>query len=349
MRESVKIAIFFDGGTENPYITLLVRGLRQIGYEVSYVSACSPRWLWENRKNVDVLHFQWAQYFYDSDNALSSTIWAIFFFVKLLIARILGYEIVWTVHNIMPHEESLGYGDIIARCSLVFLANNIIVHCCEAARLLKGAFGTIGARCHLHVIPHGHYIGWYPDAPSKSEVRAHFRIPDSEYVYLYFGAIRPYKGLEKLIHTFQKLTSSRLIIAGKPHDSQTEALIRQWSEKDPRIFLHLSFVPDERVTSFFECADAVVLPFSDVLTSGSAVLALSLGRPVIAPALGCLPELVSDRLGLLFDADSPDGLRDAMTDIRCRKYSPNDIKTHMLKNYDWMDIATRYRGPYHSA
>lgn len=344
--EKLRIAILYEGGNENPYLALLIRGLRQAGYDVSCKAACSPQWLWKNRQGLDVLHFQWVQYFYNSNNAFSSTLWAIFFFFKLIIARILGYRIVWTVHNIMPHERSPGFGDVIARYGLVILANDIVFHCRTAARLLKEAFGTRGK---LHVIPHGHYIGWYPDPPSKSEARAHFNIPDSEYVYLYFGVIRPYKGLEKLIHTFKKLSFGRLIIAGKPHNLQIESLIRQLSEKDPRISLHLSFIPDTLVTSFFECADSVVLPFSDVLTSGSAILALSLGRPVIAPALGCLPELISDRFGLNFDADSPEGLRDAMIDIRLRQYSSEEIKRSMMKNYDWLEIAELYRGPYGSA
>jgi len=349
MGKTLRIAIFYEGGTENPYLALLMRALRQAGYDVSFAAACSPRWLWKNRKDIDVIHFQWVQYFYVSDNAFLSTLWAIFFFFKLIVARILGYRIVWTVHNIMPHERSPGFIDYIAHRSIAFLANDIIVHCHEAARLLQEAFGSIGTRFKLHVIPHGHYIGWYPDRLSKIEARDYFKIPDSEYVYLYFGAIRPYKGLEKLIQTFKKLSSGRLIIAGKPHNLQIESLIRQLSEKDPRISLHLSFIPDTLVTSFFECADSVVLPFSDVLTSGSAILALSLGRPVIAPALGCLPALISDRLGLIFDADSPEGLMEAMVDIRLRQYSAEEIKRSMMKNYDWLEIAKLYRGPYGSA
>lgn len=338
--------MFYEGGTENPYLALLLRGLRQAGYDVSCVAACSPRWLWENRNAVDVLHFQWVQYFYVSSNSLSSSLWAIFFFFKLLLARIIGYRIVWTVHNIMPHERSPGFGDVIARYSLVLLANNIVVHCRTAVRLLEEAFVTRGK---LHVIPHGHYIGWYPDRLAKIEARDYFKIPEAEYVYLYFGAIRPYKGLEKLINTFKKLPTGRLIIAGKPHNSQIELMIRQLSENDPRISLHLFFIPDQMVTSFFGCTDAVVLPFSDVLTSGSAILALSLGRPVIAPSRGCLPELISDRFGLIFNADSPDGLRDAMIDIRLRQYSSEEIKKSMMKNYDWPETAKLYREPYGSA
>jgi glycosyltransferase involved in cell wall biosynthesis len=73
-----------------------------------------------------------------------------------------------------------------------------------------------------------------------------------------------------------------------------------------------------------------------------------MGRPVIATALGCLPELISDRFGLLFDTDLPDGLRKAMIDIRLRQYISEDIKSYMLENHNWLEIAKRYRSPYHS-
>jgi hypothetical protein len=54
-------------------------------------------------------------------------------------------------------------------------------------------------------------------------------------------------------------------------------------------------------------------------------------------------------LGLIFDADSPEGLMEAMVDIRLRQYSAEEIKRSMMKNYDWLEIAKLYRGPYGSA
>lgn len=341
-----RIAFFYNAGSDNPYMTLLCRALRQEGYDVSCVESCSPGWLWKNRNTIDILHFQWVQYFYVGGTACSSTVWALIFLMKLILARVTGYRIVWTVHNIMPHEKSPGISDFIAHKGLVLLADEIVVHCQAAAGLLQEAFGK---RRNIHVIPHGHYAGWYPGCPSRSEARAHFGIPESEYVYLCFGAIRPYKGLERLIPSFRRTLSGRLIIAGKPLNPQMEASIRQLCENDPRISLHLSFISDPLVTLFFECADTVVLPFSDVLTSGSAILALSLGKPVIAPALGCLGELISDRFGLLFDPESPQGLESAMIDIRHRQYPSEEIKKHMRVCYDWLDIAKRYRALYDPA
>lgn len=343
IRKPTKIAIFFDSGTENPYMTLLVRGLCKIGYEVSYSSACSPRWLLNNRKIIDVLHFHWVQYFYYNDNAFLSTIWAIIFLIKLLIARIFGYKIVWTVHNIMPHEKAPGYGDIIARYALVLLAHDIIVHCGAAGDLFKERFKR---KSHIHVIAHGHYMGWYKEADSRNAARTFLNIPEEDFVYLYFGTIKAYKGLEKLINVFKKLASGHLIIAGKPHNRNIETTLRQMAEDDSKISLHLHFVPDNQVYQFFSGVDAVVLPFTDVLSSGSAILALSFGKPVIAPALGCLPELITDQCGVLFDPYDPDGLQKSMMMIRFNCYNSDEIKLYMKNNFNWDDIAEFYEIPY---
>ena len=55
-----------------------------------------------------------------------------------------------------------------------------------------------------------------------------------------------------------------------------------------------------------------MLPFRDILTSGSAILALSHGRPVIAPAIGCLPETLPADAAILYDPDAPEALGAAL-------------------------------------
>ena len=72
--------------------------------------------------------------------------------------------------------------------------------------------------------------------------------------------------------------------------------------------LALGAVPDDRMQVYLRAADAVVLPYRDVLTSGSAILAMTFGQPVIAPAIGCLPESLGSEGTILYDADAPDGL-----------------------------------------
>ena len=80
----------------------------------------------------------------------------------------------------------------------------------------------------------------------------------------------------------------------------------------PRIDLRLSFVPDDELPVLLAAADAVVLPFRDILTSGSAILAMSYGRAVIAPSLGCLPETLDPEAAILYDPLGPDALGRAL-------------------------------------
>ena len=113
-------------------------------------------------------------------------------------------------------------------------------------------------------------------------------------VFAFVGAIRGYKGVGELLEAFAGSTDlgpdARLLICGKPLPARLGRELEQRAVADPRIVLRLERMPEEELSQVLRAADVVVLPFRDILTSGSAILALSLGRPVIAPALGCLPE-----------------------------------------------------------
>jgi len=66
------------------------------------------------------------------------------------------------------------------------------------------------------------------------------------------------------------------------------------------ISLYLRYIEDNEVQVFFNACDIVVLPYLNILTSGAAVLALSFGRPVIAPDKGCIPELLNETMAFLY-------------------------------------------------
>ena len=91
---------------------------------------------------------------------------------------------------------------------------------------------------------------------------------------------------------------------------------------------------------YFNACDFVVLPFSDVMTSSSAMLALSFGRPIIAPAIGCLPEIITPETGLLYNPTHSDGLVEAL-----RKCSTLDAAKMgecarlSVRRFTWDDLA----------
>jgi len=102
----LRVAFLAAANTDNPYLTLLAQHLREIGHTITFVQQCSPQWLWQSRRTTDVLHFHWVQYFYNSPRVWVSSVWALIFFFKLLLARTLGYRIVWTFTTFCPTNVS---------------------------------------------------------------------------------------------------------------------------------------------------------------------------------------------------------------------------------------------------
>jgi len=89
---------------------------------------------------------------------------------------------------------------------------------------------------------------------------------------------------------------------------------------------------------YLRACDVLVTPYNEVLSSGSAILGLSFGRPVIAPAIGCLKDLIVEGCGFLYDPSQPDGLQDAMRAAMDVKFDEAHIMAEASK-LDWRESA----------
>jgi len=273
-------------------------------------------WVRQNRGRIDILHFNWPSYYYAAPD-LKQAVRDLLLFVRCVsLAQDCGYRIVWTVHNLFAHEIEQTEVDHLARVVLARLANALVIHCQSARDRLRDSLDRTGE--DIFFIPHGHYIDVYPNYLSRQEARARLGLTEGEFVYLFFGYVRPYKGVSALIDAFktQPGDSLRLIVAGHPHPASYVAELARHAGDDSRIRLDTKLIPAHEVQTYFNAADAVVLPFENVLTSGSLILALSFGKPVIAPALGGIPELVSEDIGVLYDPLRPTALAEALALLR---------------------------------
>lgn len=301
---------------ENPYLGLLEQGLAAhgIGYAADPNDGLSWCWLWTQRGQTQVLHFHWLEYHYDRATKAKSAIALALFLLKITVARAMGYRIVWTVHNIGAHEPK--HPALDARCwgMMTRLAHAIIVHCNDAGQQVRRRWG--GAN-KITVIPHPAYTSLYNDVPDRCTARATLGLLPDQKVLLYFGAIRPYKGVEEAIAAFRQIDDpkARFVIAGRPLNEPIKAQLAQLIEGDSRIRTVFEYIAPNEVPTYFAACDAVVLPFKHVQTSGSAILAMSFGRPVVTSAQGCLSELVSVESGVLYDPNDSGGLLTALQHI----------------------------------
>jgi beta-1,4-mannosyltransferase len=298
------VAAFPRSARGNPYCDLLYRSLAAQGVKVAASAELSPRWLLQHVRNVKVLHLHWPELYYRLGGR--PTVRSVTGFVAaLLLARLLRYRVVWTVHNALPHERHVV--DRALRWLLVHSAR-LVVHA-EAARAALPQTRRLAA-----VVPHGHYIGCYPDALSAADARRTLGLAASDRVFVWFGQLRAYKGVCALLEAFVGLPGPRLrlVIAGRPATDADAEVVCTAARRDARVQTHLGFVSDPDVQRFLKAADFVVLPYRDVLTSGAALLALSFARPLVVPRRGCLVELEHEGCAIGYDPDAPDGLRAAL-------------------------------------
>jgi beta-1,4-mannosyltransferase len=298
------VAAFPRSVRGNPYCDLLYRSLTARGVTVAPRAELSPRWLARHARDVKVLHLHWPEFYYRSGGRPTPrSVTA--FVAALLFARLLRYRIVWTVHNALPHERRAV--DRVLRWLLVRSAR-LVVHA-EAAR------GAIpGGRRPAAVVPHGHYIGCYPDDVPALEARRALGLGAQDRVFVCFGQLRGYKDVGALLDAFADLPDPRLrlVVAGRPATDADAQSVLAAAQRDARVRAHLGFVPDPDVQRFLKAADFVVLPYRDVLTSGAALLALSFARPLVVPRRGCLAELEREGCAIAYDPDAPGALRAAL-------------------------------------
>ena len=216
----------------------------------------------------------------------------------------LRHPLVMSVHDVMPHVIRLGTRtERVLMARTYSRADALVVHHSELADLLVRNLHVNTGK--IHVIPHQVFpVGDVSDRP-----------PDGPPTFLFFGALRPNKGLDVLAEAMARLPSRdiRLVIAGRGH-AQVEMKARELALQDERVRLELGFVSLERKRQLFSEASTVVLPYTE-FTSQSGVLhdAYGHGRPVIVTDVGALGSSVRhDRTGLVIPPGDADALATAM-------------------------------------
>ena len=296
------LALPFDG--TNPYQSLLYSEMRRRGAKVSYIGRLTrsytlnlllqPLELAVRRATQArlVLHLHWVY-----DFALHGSfrfpflrrVAEAWFTVWLWTVRLLGIRLVWTAHNVLPSSPVFA-DDLRARRQLVAACDLVLVH--SQSTLTKlGELGIVPRKSA--VVPHGPFtVGVSPES---------LRIPGTgggPRRLLFFGKVRQYKGVEDLLAAFAALSPDldvRLVVAGECSDLPLATSITEVaSQSAGRVDVRLEHIPEHELSQLFAEADVVVLPFREITTSGSVMLALCHGRPLVVPDLPGLAHLPDD-------------------------------------------------------
>jgi beta-1,4-mannosyltransferase len=263
-----------------------------------------------------VLHLHWTNRILDTAETEAEARTRLTDFVATLDAfAAAGGRLVWTVHNILPHGAERPAFEAELQQAIVDRAD--VVHVMSANTPDEAAEWFSIPRDKVLHVPHPSYLGAYADIVPREQARYLLGIEPDETVYALLGAIKPYKGTDRLLDVFDALCERdpqrrRLIVAGQPdRDGYVDEFLER-CELHPFVSLHARRIPPEEMPVFLRASDFAVLPYLQSLNSGVLMLALTFGLPVVAPEAGGIGETVNRQIGRTFAPDDDDGLLEAM-------------------------------------
>lgn len=352
---STSIGYFPYNPGANPYQRLFAGSIEATGTTVLRIR---PRKLFPLRhaasRDVDLLQLDWPHDWYRGRNTWTQAFKRLMYRDGLRALR--KIPVVWTAHNLRAHNAIDDDYEHRMLQALVAVCDGIIL-LSEASRSIFIDKFKVDIRQKLSVVPHGHYIGCYPNYLPRSEARRRLELADEGRIVLSLGRLQPYKGIEDLLEAFSTSGEPRdtLIIAGKSeseaYSSQLRKVIRESARPGLRIVLRDTMIPNDDLQLYFNACDLVALPFRHILNSGSLLLAMSFGCPVVAPRLGSIPEVAFPGGSYLYDAENPRGLSGALA-IGLTGASRHGLRSEILeftsRTYDWSIIGRRLSSIYNS-
>jgi len=305
--EKIRISAFPNPFPGNPYLTIFYSALEKHGVEYVRSDYFGQEWLRQNRGAIDIIHFHWVGTFYEDAKGRISFRRLMAFLLKISFARLLGYRVVWTMHNLYPHNRPRGWKAWLCRFLFLHAVNAVFVTFKAAGTDIARLFGR---RRNVFLLPHGNYQDVYPKIPTRSAARLKLGLPDDAFIFFLFGGISPYKGAHTAIQAMDTLRDRniRLVVMGQCLLPSYEEEIRRLAENNPAVTLHVGKedVPDDEVCLWMAAIDCVLAPYDDIYTSGMLYLAATFGKPIIAPRIGIFEELVEAPFVYLYEKHAVD-------------------------------------------
>lgn len=254
----------------------------------------------ENPKQLfkaDVYHINW----FDQSKDVVSFLKRVYFLVAL---KLRGKRIVWTIHNIVSHAKTPFYNKILFKLLAKF-SNVIHVMCKDTVSIAK----LEKYADKVKLVPHGDYYGSYPE--SDLDVHDRYSVEKSRPIFLFSGAIQPYKNIEVLVKAFKKTFGSSepvsgescpesgacpkpvLLICGKVEPEPYKDSIQQLIAGAENVKFDPGFIPDDLLAAYIKSAGVLTVPYSyrSSLNSGTVPLAFSYGKTLICPDIACVKDI----------------------------------------------------------
>lgn len=332
--KKIRVSFLPIAGIQNPYQALMMNGLKE--NRILDISYGLDNKIWGMLKTVllqrpDFLHLDWETKYYYRKNLILTLFSVPLFFVQIFIIKhLLKCKIVWTPHNIIPHDAK--YIRLHQICRRYLAKNSLWIRLFSSESVIVFSKELMVPETRFRIVPEGSFIHVYENKIEREEARKILNVDPSKKVLLYFGMIRRYKGVKELIEIFDdlKLENTLLLVVGNARDKNyvTDINLKASNNKDIKIVSE--FIPNDAVQIYFNAADVVVLPFSKIENSGTVILSMGFKKPIVAPNMGTVKWRLQYQNDLLYTKN----IREVLVEIG--NYTAVELERMGNANYEFV-------------
>jgi beta-1,4-mannosyltransferase len=308
----------------NPYQELIYSELSQFGLHAApvYDTEMALKFVTSvaNGGLDVVVHVHWLNFVtIGAEDEVAARASAKEFLDDLYAAKDLGARLLWTIHNILPHDDRYPDVNIELRRAMVDIVDRFHVMSPRTQELVSPWFEVPEEK--TFVVPHPSYHGVYPSWMSREAARSRLGIAQSAIVFLMIGAVKPYKGLTELLDAFDELTRREpghfvLLVAGQPSQDEETERFRKRVLAHPAVFGAFGRIPHEEMQVYLRAADIGVFPYRRSLNSGAMALTMTFGLPAVLPSHSGAAAGANEAYAEIYDASDPDGLLNSLSAAR---------------------------------
>lgn len=345
----MKVLIVPDQG-DHIYIKFLKKNLEKNGVDVYGIrfSLLSIPSFMLNSKEIDILHIHWQSPYIIGRNLFCTILKSIIFIFELLFLKLFGLKIVWTVHNLVNHEKIYWKTERFFARFLYMLSDKIIVHLFSQKKELLSFYSL--RKDKIEVINQGNYIEISSNFNLENS-REKLGIDKSKLIFLFFGQLREYKGVEFILESFKRVRreDALLYLVGKPYSNDYLKRIKKMIFDNNRVVLVPEYLNDYELYTYISSANCVLLTYKEIFNSAALIMAMSFKKSVIISDNENFKELVGDSYPLIVshgDVESLSELFDSLDvntlkDIGCMLYE-------RVSAFSWDKHAEKLKEIYES-
>jgi glycosyltransferase involved in cell wall biosynthesis len=189
-------------------------------------------------------------------------------------------KVVFIIHNVLPHEPRF-WDTWLTRWGLRCGYRYIVQTEQESKRLFK-----LLPHAKVELAPHPVYDMFSQQKITRADAIRKCNLPEDASILLFFGIVRPYKGLEYLFNAVSILNKEGvnifLVVAGEfwENESHYREMIKQLNIQDC-VLIDNRYIPNEEIGLYFSAAHIFIAPYIQATQSGAVKMAMGFNLPII--------------------------------------------------------------------